>query len=248
MVMEYFLASHATCVRIYQSISKEHYEEREIVLNQTWKSSIAALMTFSVGTSTIAPVLMASQPAAANMVVAQQRYARVIPAGTRIPLAQPNGKRIIVTPDETVRVTLVTTQDVRSSSDNSRIPRGTRIRGEFRPTNGGTAFYAERIELSSGDRDIDGRTNVINNRRTVKKGNSDRIWQGALVGGGAATVISALVTRPGIFKTLAGAGAGAAAGWLIGRNGKSGEVIVVEPENDLLELRLADDLLVNGRS
>ncbi len=215
------------------------------MLNQPWKSSIAALMTLSVGTSTVAPVLIASLPATANTVVAQ-RYAKTIPAGTRIPLMQPNGKRIIVTPDEAVKVTLETTQDVRSSIDNSRIPRGTRIQGEFRPTGNGTAFYAQRIELSSGDRSIDGRTNVINNRRTVKKGNSDRIWQGALVGGGAATVISALVTRPGIFKTLAGAGAGAAAGWLLGRNGKSSEVIVIEPEADLLELRLANDLSVNG--
>jgi hypothetical protein len=217
------------------------------VFNQPLKSSIAALIMLSVGTSGVAPVLMLSEPATASIVA--QRLARVVPAGTSLPLRQPDGKRIIVTPEETVRVTLVTTEDVRSRRDNTIIPEGTRIRGEFRPTNGGTAFYAQRIELSGGDRTIYGRTNVINNRRTIKKGvNTDRIWQGALVGGGAATVISALVTRPGVFKTLAGAGAGALAGWLIGRNGGQARDVIVVDSSELLDLRLDEDLLVSRAS
>jgi hypothetical protein len=217
------------------------------VFNQPLKSSIAALMILSAGASGAAPVLMLSEPATAG--IFSQRLARVVPAGTSIPLKQPDGKRIIVTPDETVQVTLVTTEEVRSRRDSTIIPAGTRVRGEFRPTNGGTAFYAEEIKLSSGRRDISGRTNVINNRRTIKKGvNTDRIWQGALVGGGAATVISALVTRPGVFKTLAGAGAGALAGWLIGRNsGQARDVIVVD-NTDILDLRLDEDLLVSRAS
>jgi hypothetical protein len=214
------------------------------MFNQPLKSSIAALMMLSVGATSAVPVLMLSEPATARIVA--PRLARVVPAGTSLPLKQPDGKRIIVTPDETVRVTLVTTEEVRSRRDNTVIPAGTRVRGEFRPTNGGTAFYAERIELPGGDRNINGRTNVINNRRTIKKGvNTDRIWQGALVGGGAATVISALVTRPGVFKTLAGAGAGALAGWLIGRNGGQARDVIVVDNNDFLDLRLEEDLLVS---
>jgi hypothetical protein len=77
---------------------------------------------------------------------------------------------------------------------------------------------------------------------------SDRIWQGALVGGGAATVISALVTRPGVFKTLAGAGAGALAGWLIGRNGGQARDVIVVDSSELLDLRLDEDLLVSRAS
>ncbi len=214
------------------------------MFNQPLKSSIAALMMLSVGATSAVPVLMLSEPATARIV--SPRLARVVPAGTSLPLKQPDGKRIIVTPDETVRVTLVTTEEVRSRRDNTVIPAGTRVRGEFRPTNGGTAFYADRIELPSGDRNIIGRTNVINNRRTIKKGvNTDRIWQGALVGGGAATVISALVTRPGVFKTLAGAGAGALAGWLIGRNGGQARDVIVVDNNDFLDLRLEEDLLLS---
>jgi hypothetical protein len=212
--------------------------------NQTWKSSVAALMMMSVGTTTALPILVMAQPATAG-IFAQNR--RVVPAGTMIRLEQPEGKRIVVTPDESVKVTLITVEDVQGRRGNAVIPRGTRVKGEFRPTNGGTAFYAERIELPGGSRDIEGRTNVVDNRKTVKKGSSDPIWQGALVGGGAATIISALVTKPGIGKTLLGAGVGAAAGWLIGGRGKSAEVIVVEPEQDNLDLRLDSDLSI-GRS
>ncbi|NJM76649.1 MAG: hypothetical protein HC852_13765 [Acaryochloridaceae cyanobacterium RU_4_10] len=90
------------------------------------KSSIAALIMLSVGTSGVAPILMLSEPATASIVA--QRLDRVVPAGTSLPLRQPDGKRIIVTPEETVRVTLVTTEDVRSRRDNTIIPAGTRIR------------------------------------------------------------------------------------------------------------------------
>jgi hypothetical protein len=212
------------------------------MLNQAWKSSVAALMLMSVGTTTVAPMLVLTQPATAG-IFAQNR--RVVPAGTMIPLEQPDGKRIIVTPDETARVTLVTAEDVRTRRDAVVIPRGTKIKGEFRPTDGGTAFYAERIELPNGSRDIDGRTNVVDTRKVVRKGSSDPIWQGALVGGGAAAIISALVTKPGIFKTLAGAGVGAAAGWLIAGRGSKTEVIVIEPERENLDLRLDNDLFLS---
>jgi hypothetical protein len=217
-------------------------KEANFMWNQTWKSSIAALMMLSVGTTTTLPMLVMTQPATAG-IFAQNR--RVVPAGTIIPLEQPNGKRIVVTPEESVKVTLVTTEDVQGRRGNAVIPRGTKVKGEFRPTNGGTAFYAQRIELPNGSREIEGRTNVVDNRTTVKKGSSDPIWQGALVGGGAATIISALVTRPGIGKTLLGAGVGAAAGWLIGGRGKSAEVIVVEPDRDNLDLRLENDLFLS---
>jgi hypothetical protein len=219
-----------------------YMKEAKFMWNQTWKSSVAALMMVSVGTTTTLPMLVMTQPATAG-IFAQNR--RVVPAGTIIPLEQPDGKRIVVTPDESVKVTLVTVEDVQGRRGNAVIPRGTKVKGEFRPTNGGTAFYAQRIELPNGSREIEGRTNVIDTRTTVKKGSSDPIWQGALVGGGAATIISALVTRPGIGKTLLGAGVGAAAGWLIGGRGRSAEVIVVEPERNNLDLRLENDLFLS---
>jgi hypothetical protein len=214
------------------------------MLNKTYKLSISALMAVGIGASPLLPLLI-PQTAAAQIYI--QNSNRVIPAGTILPLREPSGQRIIVAPDETADVTLVTTEAVRGPRGGVLIPRGTRVRGEFRPTNGGTAFYARRIELRNGDRPITGRTNVVNNRRTIRRGtNTDPIWQGALVGGGAAVLISTLVGGgPGLFKTLGGAGVGALAGWLIaGRSRGSADVVVIN-RNAPLDLRIDNDLFVD---
>jgi hypothetical protein len=51
-----------------------------------------------------------------------------------------------------------------------------------------------------------------------------------------------------VFKTLAGAGAGALAGWLIGRNGGQARDVIVVDTTDILDLRLDEDLLVSRAS
>jgi hypothetical protein len=108
---------------------------------------------------------------------------------------------------------------------------------------------ARRLLLNDGSTvRLAATSNVVDNRQTVSKGgNTDPIWQGALVGGAASAIISSVVTKPGVFKTLAGAGAGALAGWLIGgRGGKKSEVIVVQPK-DALTLTLDSDLVLRDR-
>jgi hypothetical protein len=222
------------------------------MLKHKWHGSVAILTALSLGTATI-PQFMGFEVPATAKTTAQQSgtLARIgtaetvlageIRRGTVLDLTEPNGKKIIVTPDETARVTLVTTQPVRGRS--AIIPEGTKIEGEFRPAGDGTQFVAERIKFRDGTTEnIDGRSNIVNYRRTVRKGNTDPIWQGALVGGGASVLISSLVTKPGIAKTLAGAGAGALAGYLLGGR-KSREVIVVRP-NEPLTLTLDSDLIL----
>jgi hypothetical protein len=224
------------------------------MLKRQLHSSVALLTALSLGTGTVSQLMGFESPAAARTVaqqngtlspvtVAQNFSSGRIRRGTVLDLAEPNGKRIIVTPNDTARVTLVTTQSIRSQS--AVIPEGTKIEGEFRPARDGTQFVAQRIIFRDGtSQNIDGRSNIVNYRTTVKKGNSDRIWQGALVGGGASVLISSVVTKPGIGKTLAGAGAGALAGYLLGR-GKKTEVIVVRP-NEPLTLTLDSDLILNN--
>ncbi len=224
------------------------------MLKQQWRSSVALLTALSLGTGTVAQLIGFEVPATAKtpaqqsstlsrIDIAQRIAAGQIRRGTALELAEPNGKRIIVAPDETARVTLITTQAVRSQS--AVIPEGTKIEGEFRPAGDGTQFVARRIIFRDGNsQNIDGRSNIVNYRKTVKKGSTDPIWQGALVGGGASVIISSLVTRPGIGKTLAGAGAGALAGYLLGGRGKSSEVIVVRP-NEPLTLTLDSNLNLN---
>lgn len=224
------------------------------MLRQQWHSGVAILTALSLGTGTIVPLIGFERPAAAGIFaqqntgtqrnrISQNTSGRVL-EGTSFEVVEPNGKRIIVTPDETARVTLETREAVRSQAGTVLIPRGTRIEGEFRPAEDGTRFVARRIIFRDGtEQNIDGSTNIVNERRRIQRGtNTDPIWQGALVGGAASAVISSIVTRPGIFKTLAGAGAGALAGYLIGGR-KRTEVIVVEPDEPLT-LTLDADLVV----
>jgi hypothetical protein len=228
------------------------------MLKYQLRSSVAVLTALSLGTATLSSMVGFESPATAETVVqpsntlsqfkiAQSFSSGRFDRGTLIDVAEPNGKRIIVAPDDTARVTLETTRSVRSQSGSGVIPRGTRIEGEFRPVGDGTQFVAQRILFrDENSRNIDARSNVVSYRRTVKKGSSDPIWQGALVGGGASVLISSIVTKPGIGKTLAGAGAGALAGYLLGGRRKSTDVIVVRP-NEPLTLTLDSDLVLDSR-
>jgi hypothetical protein len=230
-------------------------EENYFMLKQRWKPSLAVLTALSLGAGTIAPLIGLERSASAGIFAQQDdslRYNRIsqntstrVREGTTVEVEQPDGKRIIVTPDETVAVTLVTRDAVRSQGGTVLIPRGTKVEGEFRPYQDGTQFVARRLLLRDGtERNINARTNVVNYRKKIQRGtNTDPIWQGALVGGGASVLISSIVTRPGIFKTLAGAGAGALAGYLIGGRKRS-EVIVVDPDQPL-SLTFDSDLVLN---
>jgi hypothetical protein len=226
------------------------------MLKQRWHSSLAVLTALSLGAGTIAPLFAFERPANAGIFAQQdnggllqnrisQSSSGRVRAGTTVEVEQPDGKRIVLTPDETVAVTLVTRDPVRSQSGTILIPRGTKIEGQFRPAQDGTEFVARRIIFRDGtERNINARTNIVNYRKKIQRGtNTDPIWQGALVGGGASVLISSIVTRPGIFKTLAGAGAGALAGYLIGGR-KRTEVIVVDPDQPL-SLTFDSDLVVS---
>jgi hypothetical protein len=228
------------------------------MLKQQRYSSVAILTALSIGTGTVVQLAGLGIPASAGTVaqqsnmplrinIAQNLSSGIVERGTILDVAEPNGKRIIVTPDDRANVTLVTTRSVRAQTGTGFIPRGTKIEGEFRPADDGTQFVSQRIIFPDGtSQNIDAQSNIVNYRRTIKKGSTDPIWQGALVGGGASVLISSIVTRPGIGKTLAGAGAGALAGYLLGGGGKSTEVIVVRPDEPLT-LTLDSDLNLRNR-
>ena len=150
-----------------------------------------------------------------------------------IPAAYRGAERIVLKPDETLPVTLTVVEDVRNSRGTTLIPKGSRISGQFEPEGEGTQFIANTLILTNRDRqDIAATSDVITRTEEVRAGNKDRIWQGALVGGAAAAVLSEAFGNVGVFKVLGGAGAGALGGWLLGR--KEGvEVVVVDAKQDL---------------
>jgi hypothetical protein len=218
------------------------------MLKQSWKSSVALLMTLGLTTTgTVVPLMLLERPAVAGLFSPSNSSDTVqVPSGTTIRVAEKDGKKIIITPDETLNVTLVTTEPIRSSMGTILIPQGATITGQFQPTEGGTQFVAQQITPSDGtQRDLDARSNILDERETIDKGrNWGAVWKGALVGGAAATLISALVSRVGIFKVLGGAGAGALGGFLLGGH-KKAEVIVVQPDRDLT-LTLDSNLNLNS--
>ena len=213
---------------------------------KSWKASLAIIMTLGLGTVPAIP-FFATQSVTAQ-VFSNNRTFRIV-RGTIIPAAYDDGEttKIVVTPDETLELTLTTTLPVRSTRGTEIIPAGSRVIGQIEPYEDGVRFVGNRLELEDGtSEEVNVASEVISERQKVdRRGNDDSIWQGALVGGAAATIISAVVTDVGIFKTLAGAGAGALTGWLISRDRKK-EVIVIYPEQDL-NLAVNDEFLLSRR-
>jgi hypothetical protein len=206
------------------------------------QSGFAALMVV-LGLSSLTPFL-APQPATAQLFLAQNNRLRVT-EGTQIKTTYGKAKRIIIKPDETLRIGLETTQAVRSANGKIVIPRGSMIKGQLEPKRGGTQFIADSVTLRNGERfDINATSKIITRTEVVDQGRrTDPIWQGALVGGAATAVISEIFGEAGIFKVLAGSGAGALGGFLLGGRDKA-EVRVIDPKTDL-DLRLQSDLFLN---
>lgn len=195
----------------------------------------AAFMALAITAGAAAPII---QP---TPVLAQARYrdAGSIPAGTEIPVRY-DKKKIVVSPTETVPVTLTVASDVRDANGNVVIPSGSKIQGRVVPYNGGSRFEAEYLKFpdSSYQQNIDAVSRVINRQQTItRSADAKSILTGAAAGGGAATVLTALTG--GGFKLgplLGGGAAGAAGGALLGRH--KADVNVIYPNSDLtLRLR-----------
>ena len=167
-----------------------------------------------------------------------------VPEGFVIPVEYEEEK-ILVTPEETVPVTLLVAANVRDSQRNTLIPYGSQIIGQIEPSEdeSGSVFIAQEIEFPDGTyQSIDAMSQVVTRRETVKKGaNAGDILQGAAIGGAAAAVLSEIFGDIGALEVLGGAGAGAVAGILLG--GNEAELISIDPNNDL-DLTLQTSLVV----
>lgn len=196
----------------------------------TSQAGLAALLALGICSTGVAP-LLEGLPAQAQSFPRSSRVA--LRSGTVIPAAYRGAERIILKPDETLPVTLTVTENVRNSRGTILIPRGSRVSGQLEPASEGTQFVANTLILTNRERqDIDATSDVITRKEEISKGNNDRIWQGALVGGAAAAVLSEIFGDVGVLEVLGGAGAGALGGWLLGRREKV-EVVVIDAKQDL---------------
>ncbi len=209
------------------------------------RTGLATLLALGMSTSGLAPFLV-PLPATAQLFPRSNRSDGVrIAEGTRIETTYEDAERIILKPDETLKVALVTTRSVRSSRGTVLIPRGSTIEGQLEPSGDGTQFVADALILRDGTRlNINAISEIITRTEEVKRGrNTGAIWQGALVGGAAAAIISEIFGNIGILEVLGGAGAGALGGFLLGGR-KKAEVRVVDPQTDL-DLTLESDLYLS---
>ncbi len=205
-----------------------------------WQSGTAVLMMFGLLAGVAPPVLVA--PPAMAQLLPQSSQVR-ISAGSLIPVTYDDAERIVLKPEETMDVTLAVSQNVTSSMGTILIPKGSQIKGELRPVEGGTQFVAQELVLKNGNRvAINATSAVLTRQEKLRRGASTgSILKGAAIGAAASAVISEIFGSIGLVKVLGGAGAGALGGFLLGR--KSTEVIVVEPQ-DLASLRLNSDLIL----
>lgn len=167
-----------------------------------------------------------------------------VPRGFVIPV-EFEEEKILVTPEETVPITLLVGANVKDNRGNILIPYGSEIFGQIEPSQdeSGSLFIAEEIVFPDGTgQSIDAVSQVVTRRETVERGaNTGDILKGAAIGAGAAAVLSEIFGDLGAIEVLGGAGAGALAGLLLG--GNEVELISIDPNNDL-DLTLQTNLAV----
>lgn len=163
-------------------------------------------------------------------------YSANLNSGTVIPTTLPSAKKILVTREETLPVTLVVSTDVRDNSGNIAIPRGSEVVGEVRPAGSGSRFVGNTVILPDGGQySIQANSQIVTRTEQVSAGrNTDAIWQGALAGAAAATIIAGVTGDRAIAteEVLGGAGFGALAGFLFGGT-RQRELISINTQEDL---------------
>jgi hypothetical protein len=207
-----------------------------------WQSAPALVITLSIASSTIAPLVFpavgTAKPAPiqiAQLFPSPNTPSRLaIPAGVQIPVSYYSSDKIVVLPTETVPLTLTVARNIRSSSGALLIPAGSEVVGKLRPARGGSQFVAEYLVIDGRRTNLSATSEVVTTTQEVRPGtNTSSILTGAAIGAAAAAVISGVTgsRRITFGKVIAGAGAGALGGLLLGR--KKADVIVINPDRDL---------------
>ncbi|NJO39627.1 MAG: hypothetical protein HC769_08215 [Cyanobacteria bacterium CRU_2_1] len=216
-----------------------------MVVSKLWQSRVALFLAIGT-TSTLVLPLTIAQSATAHfdpVLISQQfpdSWRNGLPSGTQIPVTYEEADRIILTPEETVPVTLIVTEDVVNDRGRVVIPEGSQIEGELQPSGGGTRFVSKTLILDDETRvDIDAVSNVVNERETITENDDPDILRGAAIGGAAGAVLGEILGSIDVAEVLIGAGVGVLAEVLVLRDRREVEVIVVRPEELSLRLRSA---------
>ena len=197
-----------------------------------WQSRTAVLMALAIATGPTAP-LVTTTPASAQL-FPRQSTQMAIPSGTSIPVRYEQGEKIVVTPKETMPLTLTVAANVVNRSGSVLIPAGSEVIGQLQPANGGSQFVARELVIDRGRRQpINATSRVISQTQVPQGVSAGSILKGAVVGAAAGVALGGLTgnRRIGAGEVLLGTGAGAAGGAILGR-GKA-DVVVINPDTDL---------------
>jgi hypothetical protein len=211
-------------------------------------------MTMAIATSAITPMI-AFAPANAQYNIGQSRTV-TIPANVSFPVTYEKDK-VVVTPGESLSLTLKIANDIIDRNRNVLIPAGTEVVGRLEPVNldsyssdrdynrdrdynndnsrKGVRFVAQELVFSSGQRQqINATSRTYTRTEKISRGaDTGSILTDAAIGAGAASVIS-LITgnrRIEVLEPIIGGAAGAAASVLLRK--KEATVFVLRPEQDL---------------
>ncbi len=162
-----------------------------------------------------------------------QNAPAIIPAGTTLPVRYDEAERILVTPEETIPLTLQVAANIRDRNGLLLIPFGSEIVGEIRPVESGAQFIARTIVINGRSQPLRASSDIVTRTETVRRGASTGdVLEGAAIGAAAATVLAEVTGGIQAIEVLGGAGLGALGGFLLNR-GDSVELIVIEPNTDL---------------
>ncbi len=132
--------------------------------------------------------------------------------GLQIPVTYAQGDRIIVTPTETVPLTLTSTADVTDPQGQVVIPVGSEIVGQLRPAEGGSQFIAQSLLIEGQSYPLTASSDVVTRVQRAQDINLVALARNSVLGGAVAAGISGLAGNRTITaeKVLAGAATGAA--------------------------------------
>jgi hypothetical protein len=156
-----------------------------------------------------------------------------LPAGTLFPVRSQQSGWILMRRNEVMPLNLFLDQDVQFYNSRRSIPRGSRIVGELRPSEGWTRYFSRYIVLPNGSRyPLDARSRLLRGNRQYNFGREDRfnfsdsarVLLGSMILGVPASDL----------------------GLSLGRNRMSErypDIVAIDPEQDL-DLRLVSDAYV----
>jgi hypothetical protein len=172
-----------------------------------------------------------------------------VTSGTVIPLTY-QADKILLTKEETIPISFIVSSNMATSNGVVLIPQDSEVKGELRPSQGGTQFVAQQLILPNGRTyNINATSNVITKTETVSRGTDlGNLLKNAALGTAAAAAIAAVTGDNAIAteELLIGAGAGILATLIpqfLGMNNI--DLLVVEPESNL-DLTLNADLVMNN--